>query len=64
VSVKFGNRAVWPGDTFGISTFPHSPNASLGGIPGGPQRVILSWGSAVSNQKKADSEIFAAVLRY
>jgi hypothetical protein len=64
VSVKFGNRAVWPGDTFGISTFPRGPDASLGGVPGGPQRVILSWGSAVSKQKKPDSEIFAAALRY
>jgi hypothetical protein len=46
VSSEFGDPAVWPGDTFGISTL--SPN-----------QVVLSWGSATpSSGKKAD--IFAA----
>jgi hypothetical protein len=46
VSSEFGDPAVWPGDTFGISTL--SPN-----------QVVLSWGSATPfSGKKAD--IFAA----
>ena len=62
VSARFGNRKVWPGDTFGISTFPPDPGARLGGGTGGGQRVMLSWGSAVGKGKNPDSEIFAAVL--
>ena len=62
ISVKFGNQKVWPGDTFGISAFPRDPGTRLGG--GGPKRIVLSWGSAVANRKKPDSEIFAAVLKY
>jgi hypothetical protein len=45
VSPDFGDTAVWPGDTFGISTLS-------------PGHVVLSWGSATpSTQKK--SNIFA-----
>jgi hypothetical protein len=50
VSSKFGNRKIWPGDTFGIAT-----------LPGGPAtRLALSWGSAVGGNK--NSEISAAVV--
>ncbi len=50
VSSKFGNRKVWPGDTFGIAT-----------VPGGPAiRLALSWGSAAGGS--ANSEIYAAVV--
>jgi hypothetical protein len=50
VSSKFGNRKIWPGDTFGIAA-----------LPGGPAtRLALSWGSAVGGS--ADSEIYAAVV--
>jgi hypothetical protein len=46
VSSGFGDPAVWPGDTIGISTL--SAN-----------RIVLSWGSAVPTSGKK-SEIFAA----
>jgi len=50
VSSKFGNRKIWPGDTFGIAA-----------LPGGPAtRLALSWGSAVGSSK--NSEIYAAVV--
>lgn len=43
VSREYGNAAIWPGDTFGISTLPP--------LTAGPQarwpRVEVSWGSAV-----------------
>src|SRR5215470_5910644 len=39
VSRKFGNRKIWPGDTFGIAA-----------LSGGPAtRLALSWGSAVGS---------------
>jgi len=38
----YGNRAVWPGDTFGISTEP----PITAGPEAGMQRVVVSWGSA------------------
>ncbi len=38
VSRLYGNKAVWPGDTFGISTEPAAK--------AGSQRVVVSWGSA------------------
>ena len=46
LSSAFGNRAVWPGDTFGISSWP-------------PDRLVVSWGSATSPGAEK-SEIFAA----
>jgi len=50
VSSKFGNRKIWPGDTFGIAA-----------LPGGPAtRLALSWGSAVG--ASPNSEIYAAVV--
>jgi hypothetical protein len=50
VSRKFGNRKIWPGDTFGIAA-----------LPGGPAtRLALSWGSAVGSNK--NPEIYAAVV--
>jgi len=42
VSRLHGNKAVWPGDTFGISTEP----AITTGPEAGLQRVVVSWGSA------------------
>ena len=47
ISSQYGNSAIWPGDTFGISAFA-----------GNPHRLMLSWGSAVAGS--ANSEIFAA----
>ena len=50
VSTKFGNRQIWPGDTFGIAH-----------VPGGPgTRLALSWGSAIPRHK--NSLIYAAVV--
>jgi hypothetical protein len=46
VSPEFGDTAVWPGDTFGLSTLS-------------PTDVVLSWGSATSSSK-GKSDIFAA----
>jgi hypothetical protein len=45
ISRQYGNAAVWPGDTFGISVLS-------------PETLVLSWGSAVGGTK-ADSEIYA-----
>jgi hypothetical protein len=47
ISRQYGNVSIWPGDTFGISTWA-----------GNPEALVLSWGSAVRGSK--DSEIFAA----
>jgi BNR/Asp-box repeat len=41
ISRQFGNRAVWPGDTIGISLLRREH---------GHQQIMLSWGSAVSHQ--------------
>jgi hypothetical protein len=46
ISRKYGNSTIWPGDTFGISTFA-----------GNRHTVMLSWGGAVGGS--ANSEIFA-----
>jgi hypothetical protein len=59
VSREFGNRAVWPGDTFGISVRPTGHRSLRGG-----QRVLVSWGSAVSKQKSPDSEDFSATVAF
>jgi hypothetical protein len=48
VSPQFGNKKIWPGDTFGLSVLS-------------PDRVALSWGSAIKNYK--NSQIYAAVVR-
>jgi hypothetical protein len=48
ISTQFGNKKIWPGDTFGISVLS-------------PDRVVLSWGSAIKNHK--NSQIYAAVVR-
>jgi hypothetical protein len=42
VSRQWGNKAIWPGDTFGISV---EPGARIGPLAGRP-RVVVSWGSA------------------
>jgi hypothetical protein len=47
VSSEFGDPAVWPGDTSGISALPGN-------------RVALSWGSATPSTAKK-SDIFSAV---
>jgi hypothetical protein len=54
VSSRYGNPAIWPGDTFGISVLPGRHGAGARG------RVALSWGSAVGRSK--DSEIYATVV--
>ena len=47
ISRQYGNAAIWPGDTFGISTWA-----------GNGLSLVLSWGGAVGGS--ANSEIFAA----
>jgi hypothetical protein len=54
VSTQYGNRAIWPGDTFGISVLPGWKG------PGARQHVALSWGSAVGGSQT--SEIYATVV--
>ncbi len=53
VSDRYGNPAIWPGDTFGISVLAD-------GSASQPARVAMSWGSAVGASK--DSEIYGAVV--
>jgi hypothetical protein len=53
VSNRYGNPAIWPGDTFGITVLAD-------GSASQPARVAMSWGSAVGASK--DSEIYAAVV--
>ena len=48
ISQGFGNSGVWPGDTFGISTT-------------NPNRLVLSWGSAVSPNN--ESNIYAVPVK-
>lgn len=55
VSRQFGNKKIWPGDTFGLSLLPASPS-----LPG-TVRVGLSWGSAVGTSR--NSEIYSAVVQ-
>jgi BNR/Asp-box repeat protein len=54
VSSQYGNPAIWPGDTFGISVLPGWNG------PGAPEHVALSWGSAVPGSQ--NSEIYATVV--
>ena len=54
VSTAWGAHAVWPGDTFGISTLGTGRSDGSGG-------VMLSWGSAVGGANR-DSEIYASVV--
>jgi hypothetical protein len=60
VSREFGKRSVWPGDTFGISLEPAMHQGPLGGW----QRVVVSWGSAVGQQRHPDSEDFSAIVAF
>jgi hypothetical protein len=55
VSNQYGDKTIWPGDTFGLSVLPGRH------VPFTPERVVLSWGSAVGGSSK--SEIYAAVVR-
>jgi hypothetical protein len=55
VSSGFGDRSVWPGDTFGISTL------GAAGV-GADGSLVLSWGSAIGDQGHPKSAIFAAVV--
>ena len=48
VSAAYGNAAIWPGDTFGISPLPDG-------------RISLTWGSAVGTAKR--SAIYASVVK-
>ena len=60
VSRTFGNPAVWPGDTFGISLEPALPATSAWQLP---PAVVVSWGSAVGG-KHADSQDRAAIVTF
>lgn len=53
ISSQYGDPAIWPGDTFGISVLPGRHGA------GAPEHVALSWGSTVGGSK--NSEIYATV---
>jgi len=54
VSRKFGNRAIWPGDTIGVSVLSRGH---------GRPRVMVSWGSAVSRHRPVPlSQIWAAFV--
>jgi hypothetical protein len=61
VSQTYGNPAVWPGDTFGISLEPTATTVNPES-PAGPA-VVVSWGSAVGG-KRADSEDRAAIVTF
>jgi hypothetical protein len=50
VSRQFGNKAVWPGDTFGIVTLTGAA----------PPALVLTWGSAISG----GSHIYAARVSF
>ena len=52
----YGSKAVWPGDTFGISVEPGPRTGPLAGRP----RVAVSWGSAIRNV----SEDRAAIVTF
>jgi hypothetical protein len=54
VSSQYGNTAIWPGDTFGISMLKRWNG------PGAPEHVALSWGSAVLGSH--NSEIYTTVV--
>lgn len=62
VSRWFGQRAVWPGDTFGIAVLPQAHPAAPTPGGAGTQRVSLTWGSAVRPSK--NSQIYAAVVTF
>ncbi|MGO8959693.1 MAG: hypothetical protein ACLQFR_20345 [Streptosporangiaceae bacterium] len=53
VSRQYGNRAVWPGDTFGISVESALRTGPLAGLP----RVVVSWGSATGKVSQDRSAI-------
>jgi hypothetical protein len=53
VSRQYGNKLIWPGDTFGISILPTAGKNA-------PERISLTWGSAIKGHKQ--SEIYAAVV--
>jgi hypothetical protein len=53
VSRQFGKKKIWPGDTFGLTVLSHGPLV--------PDRVALSWGSAVGSHN--NSEIYSTVVR-
>jgi hypothetical protein len=57
ISNQFGDAAVWPGDTFGISVLSGGDPA----IPGS-QSLAVSWGSAVADKPNPHSAIFEAVV--
>jgi hypothetical protein len=54
VSSQYGNPAIWPGDTFGISVLKRWNG------PGAPEHLALSWGSAVGGSH--NSEIYTTVV--
>jgi hypothetical protein len=60
VSRRYGSSKVWPGDTFGISVLDHGRIRS----GHGPEKLALSWGSAVRRGKHPNSEIFSALVRF
>jgi hypothetical protein len=59
ISTSFGDPSVWPGDTFGISVLPGAPGFAGVNDHGS---LVVSWGSAISDQRHPKSAIFAAVV--
>jgi len=59
ISRTYGNRTIWPGDTFGISVLPAVQTGPQAGWP----RLMVSWGSAVGG-RAARSQDRAAVVSW
>jgi len=53
VSPQYGDKRIWPGDTFGLSILP-------AGRKNAPERISLTWGSAIKGH--THSEIYGAVV--
>jgi hypothetical protein len=53
VSRRYGNKKIWPGDTFGLSILPGTGKNA-------PERISLTWVSAIKNHKH--SEIYGTVV--
>jgi hypothetical protein len=51
VSKRYGSKAIWPGDTFGLTVLP------------GP-KVLLSWGIGVGSNPKGHAQIYETAVSY
>lgn len=60
VSRQFGNKAIWPGDTIGLSAEPPATSGPHAGWP----RVAVTWGSAPGRSRISISQDYAAVVSF